>query len=387
MKTCSKCGGTFPDEKSFCSNCGIPLADFGNSIPTQNPKSLNSFNQPNFQPTNQSNQPNNMGQQQKNNSTLIIVIISLVVVLLIACITLAVVLFKSSNQEDSDHGSQQTQEVSSQKQTSDSPQSSDDTSSQGDESISNTDLTTYQMYADSLDASFGNYIMSDQVLGQYTTYQTGLTDAIAAKNEDNCQYNMDKLNELQEALKESSVKKISELEEKIKSQEGKSYAKSTKGKSEYKKNKKLAQTSVQKGDYANAKVYYEACVDALNDAKNKSTKKPKKTAKPSSGSTQTKGNDTWYQTGAQDNVTYSEVFTTYLSEYEVRNFSKEMKRYYMNTLFAAYGYRFNNSTIQSFFNRQSWYYPDYSYSPGDQNGIKSKFDDMCLYNYRLLGGS
>ena len=56
----------------------------------------------------------------------------------------------------------------------------------------------------------------------------------------------------------------------------------------------------------------------------------------------------------------------------------------MNTLFAAYGYRFSNNTIQAFFNRQSWYSPDYSISVGNQDAVKNKFDDMCMYNYNLL---
>ena len=56
----------------------------------------------------------------------------------------------------------------------------------------------------------------------------------------------------------------------------------------------------------------------------------------------------------------------------------------MNTLFASYGYRFNNSTIQRYYENQNWYSPDYSISAGNQDAIKKKFDGMCMYNYNLL---
>lgn len=343
MRECSKCGRQYSDEVQFCVDCGAKTEYKQVSL--------------------------GQGNNNNNNTVLIAIIVALAAILITAGIVLAVVFLNKSNSKES----VQQADISANSEATSEPEQQQET----DNNEAN-DLGIYRTYFDSIDTEFGKLVMSDRVVGEYSTYKTGLQDALAQNNADNCKYNYDKLVALQNSLKVSSQKKMNSLESKLKKTEKKSYAKSAKKKAEYKKNKKLAKTAIAKGDYVTAKTYYEACSDLLREAKAKAKKKKKKSSSRK---------DDWYKTGVQDNSTYQQVYLSSLSSYEVSGFSKETKRYYMNTLFAAYGYRFQNQTIQAFFNRQGWYNPDYSIAPGNQNAIKKKFDSMCMRNYHLLGGN
>ena len=88
--------------------------------------------------------------------------------------------------------------------------------------------------------------------------------------------------------------------------------------------------------------------------------------------------------GDKDNYTYDLVTTTWLENSDIRDLTGEQKQYYVNTLFAAYGYRFQNPDLQRYFEYQDWYSPDYAYDPGDQDGIASNFDDIAKHNLKIL---
>ncbi len=85
-----------------------------------------------------------------------------------------------------------------------------------------------------------------------------------------------------------------------------------------------------------------------------------------------------------DNETYVFVVMEKLDDATVANLSKDDKRYYVNTLYAYYGYRFENNLMQEFFDSQEWYEPDMSVEPGDQNSISKKFDEIAKYNLKKL---
>ncbi len=85
-----------------------------------------------------------------------------------------------------------------------------------------------------------------------------------------------------------------------------------------------------------------------------------------------------------DNETYVFVVMEKLDDATVANLSKEDKRYYVNTLYAYYGYRFTNNQMQEFFDSQEWYEPDMSVEPGDQDTISKKFDQIAKYNLKKL---
>ncbi len=381
MKICKKCGTQFPDNMSFCSKCGGPLTNYGDVYCSKcgaKNTSMDSFCKncgsplgggqpsPNKQYSSIPNNGNGGGYPAPSgsgNKNIVLIVVVIILAVVLAVIVGSLVSFKSSKQTLSDKAGVESQDGS------------------GDATSGDTlSLSEYQSYYDGIDDSFGGFIVSSSKKGELKTYKQSLEDALKNKNLENCKYNYDQLNDLKDSIESDSKDKINSLKNKINKYEKKSKCKKAKKGTEYKKNKKLAQAAADKGDYVDAKTYYEACLDTLK----KASKKKAKTV--SSGRTLS-GNDTWYQTGASDSDTYNAVYYNYLDANYVAGFSAEQKRYYMNTLFAAYGYRFNNSTIQSFFDHQSWYTPDYSIGVGDQTSIRSKFDDICSYNYSLLSGN
>lgn len=370
IKYCSKCGAQCTSLDAFCKKCSNPLS--GKQPPVQNQI------KPQVQARPQSNiQPKKQTQTlQKSNNALLGAIIGVLAVILIVIIFIVVKLdlFPGSKSDTPDKfiSSEQPEKYNS--VIPENSENSDDTTD------NSSDLSFFQDYYDSINDVFSKLIVSSSKKGELKSYKNSLKDAIEDNNADNCQYNYDKLIDLEKSLKDSSKSEIKKLTDKIKKYEKKDKCKKTKNGTEYKKNKELAQNALSNGDYVNANTYYKACFDALEKASKK-----KNTAPSSSASTSTaKKDDSWYENGIQDNDTFNRVYLYYLDPDEVSRFSSEEKRYYMNTLFAAYGYRFSNNTIQAFFNRQSWYSPDYNISVGNQDAVKNKFDDMCMYNYNLL---
>lgn len=431
MKFCTKCNKKFDDNSKFCDECGAPLADcevifctncgcqcttldtfckkcgtplkggaavqptaqkevqpdIKNDIQTpSSPSPVQS--QVNRVPSKQASVPSQVNNEQprmqnqvnhepynanippkKNNNAILVAIIG-VLVIIFAVIVVILAKFgllptPGSTKQDNTVSSEQTQ-------------SSENNAENSKNTLS---LKEYQEYYDNADDTFGKYIISSSQKGELKSYKDSLADAISSNNLENCQYNYEKLTGLEETLKDDSESKIDSLVTSIQKYEKKSKCKKTKNGTEYKKNKELAKNALDKEDYVNANTYYKACLDALKKAASKKT--TQQTSSSSSSSNSGK-NDSWYQNGIKDDTTYNKVFLNYLDPAEVSRFSFEEKRYYMNTLFASYGYRFGNSTIQRYFENQNWYSPDYSIPVGNQEAIKNKFDGMCMYNYNLL---
>ena len=85
-----------------------------------------------------------------------------------------------------------------------------------------------------------------------------------------------------------------------------------------------------------------------------------------------------------DNQTYLLVTEEKLTSSYVSGLNSQEKRFYVNTLYAAYGYRFSNKQIQEFFDSQEWYNPDTDVKVGDQDSISRKFNDIAKHNLKLL---
>ena len=391
---CTNCGCQCTTLDTFCKKCGTPLkggtaeqptaqkevqSDIKNDIQTpSSPSPVQS--QVNRVPSNQTDVQNHVNNEhppvyedippKKNNNAILVAIIG-VLAILFAVIVIILIKFglfptPNSTKENNNVSSEQTQNVESAKE---------------ENSKKVLTLDEYQNYYDNADDNFNKYIISSSQKGELKSYKDSLADAISSKNLDNCQYNYEKLTELEKTLKDDSESKIESLVTKIQKYEKKSKCAKTKKSTEYKKNKELAKNALDKDDYLNANTYYKACLDALKKAASKKT--TQQTSSSSSSSNSGK-NDSWYENGIKDDSTYNKVYLNYLDPAEVSRFSAEEKRYYMNTLFASYGYRFNNSTIQRYYENQNWYSPDYSISAGNQDAIKKKFDGMCMYNYNLL---
>ncbi len=359
---CQKCGCNIEDDSVFCPNCGNKIMGANNAN--------GNLNQNQSQYMNQNAYTNSMqgGQVQRNgsgNNAAIIVAFVAIVVIVIGLVFVLFVL-KPFGKNGTGNNGNNPNNVSNMATTETANNAGDD-------------LKEYEDYYNSTKEVFGKLLVDDENLGKIDGFKDALNDALDSKNVENCKYNYDKLKELEDTLINKSEKKIDSLKDDLSSWEGKKSSKKAKKKTSYKKNKSLAKNELSNGNYKMAKTYYQACIDALKTAKKKADKKKKSSSKSSSST-----NDDWYKTGATDDTTVIEVTNDYLDFYAVRAMSTEEKRYYINTLFAAYGYRFNNKTIQNFFDNQSWYEPDYGIAVGDQTAIIKMFDQYAEANYDFL---
>lgn len=371
MKICKQCGTQFPDNVNFCSKCGgslIPHGDiYCSKCGTKN-TTMDSFCRncgaplavevhnlaeapyPNIPDEKKDEAYPEMPEASDHNNKNHKLIIAAAILAIILIAIIAVKLSSSSSKTPLP----------------------DKTGTESQAGTETQDFSEYQSYYDTIDDSFSGMILSSSMKGELKTYKKSLEAALKDKNLESCKYNYDQLNDLYNSTESSSKDTLNSLKKKMQKYEKKSKCSKAKKSTEYKKNKKLAQTATNKGDYLNAKTYYESCLDTLKKANKKKTSHSAAT------------NDNWYETGASDSDTYDAVYNYYLEPDSVAGFSGEKRRYYMNTLFAAYGYRFNNRTIQNFFDNQTWYSPDYSIAAGDQSAIRAMFDDVCSYNYSLL---
>lgn len=376
MKICEKCGTQFPDNMSFCSKCGNALTSgivYCSKCGSKN-TSLDSFCKNCGESLNGSrddllenqissvnsdelewNLEETLSNNKKKNMLLIIVAIVLTTVL-ITVIVLAFNLKSAKKTMPSNVG------VKSQ-----------------NESTDTNSFRKYNSCYKGIDKSFASLIVSESQKGELKVYKQLLGEALQNKNIEKCKDNYNKLNDLKNVIRSDSKDKINELKNKINTYEKNQSAKKTKESTEYKKNKKLAEVAVNKEDYVNAKTYYVACLETLKQA----DKKKKDNAFNNTEQNQT---DVLYQEGKLDYETYYKVYYNYLSGDNIPDDIRG-RRYYVNTLFAAYGYRFENNSIQKFFDQQSWYFKDLSIEKGNQSAIVEKFDDIGRSNYDLLCGN
>ena len=357
MKKCPNCGAEFSDEVGFCVKCGTPVQYVQ---PMQN-----NFQQPYMAPP---------AQNPKSN-TMLIVLITFLSVLLVGG---GVLIFLLLN-KDSDDPKPSSDTPVAEAEATPGADSGDDGQTADTQTTTDAaaDLTTYQEYYDSVGDRFGKLILSATETGEYTAYLEGLGTALGEKNADACKTNYDKLVEMEGKLQDSSAEKVEKLKKKVKKLKKSSYAKSTKKSVSFVKAETKAKVAYKSSDYKTADKYYKSCVKKLNAGIKKAKKKKKKKKKT---------NDTRYITTGADDYTYSYVCNTWFDSYDISGLSYEDRRYYINTLFAAYGYRFKNKTIQAFFDRQSWYYPDYSIDVGDQTRVLRDFSDTAKHNYEMLKG-
>ena len=239
--------------------------------------------------------------------------------------------------------------------------------------VVDADLSIYQKYYDSINETFDKLIISGSDSGEFSAYLQGLATALSDKNASSCKFNYDKLVELEEKLKTTSENTIKNLKKKIKNLKKKSASKKTKSSVNYIQLETKAEVAYESSDFKTAQKLYNKCISKLN----KGIKKAKKTRKT---------DDSLYKNTGYDNYTYDYVCNYWMESSDVRGLSSETKRYYINTLFAAYGYRFSNDTIQSFYNRQSWYSPDFSIPMGDQSRVQQYFSSTARHNMALLKG-
>ncbi len=85
-----------------------------------------------------------------------------------------------------------------------------------------------------------------------------------------------------------------------------------------------------------------------------------------------------------DSDTHILVTTTKLTKEDVAELTASQKRYYINTLYAAHGYRFTNADWQDYFEEQDWYMVDENIEPGDQDAVSATFNETERHNLKLL---
>ena len=377
MKRCPNCGAEFDDSYGFCSTCGTALQSVAplQTPPPQGPApGMNTGMLPNVNPNMMPQQP-----QKKSSTGLIIALIIILVVLLIGGGVLAFLLLNKG--DDAPAAPQQVQTEQPKKEetpvATEEPNIGETTDDQKTEDQS-VDLSEYQTYYDATGTTFGQLLMNDTETGEYTAYLQGLATALSENNESACKFNYEKLFELETRLKASSASTIQKLISKTKAYKKKKDAKKAKSSVSFIQAETKAEMANKSFDFKTAKTYYDKCIRILKKgiAKAKKEKKKKKRTKST--------NDSLYRNTSYDSYTYDYVCNTWFGNSDVRGLSSETRRYYINTLFAAYGYRFNNSTIQSFFDRQAWYTPDYTVAVGDQNTIVSWFSETARHNYNML---
>lgn len=242
IKYCSKCGCQCTSLDTFCKNCGNPLSGKNSttigtsetisqnqsSTQTETPPQAKPVTQPTVQPQIKpipSHNKNNFEHSDindnvatnKNNNALLVAIIGVLAILLAVIIIIFVKLdlfpsFKSVT-SDKDISSEQTQNDN--RSGSENKDNSENTT---DDAL---DLSSYQNYYDNIDDVFNKLIISSSQKGELKSYKNSLNDAIKSNNQDNCQYNYDKLLDLEKTLKEDSKSEIKKLTDKIKKYEKK----------------------------------------------------------------------------------------------------------------------------------------------------------------------
>lgn len=364
MRKCAKCGKEYPDQIVFCVSCGSKLPPIADTT-----------------------------TKSSSNKKLIIVII--ILSLLIAASVTTVIIILNSSKSGNETIVNEVQTVADQDAAeveqpeenagTDDQQLSDEGSDQAivetdnQEDVSeetveaSEDVGTYQSYFDSADNVFGKLILSGEQSGRFTAFYEGLESALESQDGDACRYNYEKLVDLEKEARKTSASAIKKLKKKFSKLTSKSSASKAKKKVAYIKAKTLAKSAEKTKDYRKAKKNYDKCIKMLQAA----TK---------SGNNGGKTNDSRYRTNIQDDTTYYTLYSRELSSTEVNSLNADEKRYYINTLFAAYGYRFSNPTIQGFFDNQNWYSPDYTYDVGDQEGVRRAFNEFAEANYKKLTG-
>ncbi len=151
------------------------------------------------------------------------------------------------------------------------------------------------------------------------------------------------------------------------------------------KAEKSEQTTEPKGDLPDG-------LDDLSDSKNggkpydntdtKNNDSSKK--KKDTGGNKNTGGDVSYGPGDRDNYTYDMLINSKLSKSDVEGLSSSQKQYYINTIYAYYGYRFKNEKIQSYFENQDWYVADITFAVGDDSGVSSAMNSNAKHNMKLL---
>ena len=366
---CKKCGIEIVKGGRFCPKCGG--TDFFNPETNNVDKASNlDALQPYNQDLAQSNVVEHSQRQKKNGLIIAIIILSLLVVV---GGMLAVILFINNESRDSKQSQMTESSIDDAQSEKDGQEDLDGESKEID---GNADLTNYQKYYDSVNATFDKLIIAGSDSGEFSAYLQGLATALSDKNASSCKFNYDKLVELEEKLKTTSENTIKNLKKKIKNLKKKSASKKTKSSVNYIQLETKAEVAYESSDFKTAQKLYNECISKLNKGIKKA-KKNKKTRKT---------DDSLYMNTGYDNYTYDYVCNYWMESSDVRGLSSETKRYYINTLFAAYGYRFSNDTIQSFYNRQSWYSPDFSIPMGDQSRVQQYFSSTARHNMALLKG-
>ncbi len=414
MKKCPNCGAEYSDEFEFCVECGstlqtaqpTPIAgQQPNDTQTQNTGQIPNMaaqqgytqmpnagaqqgytQMPNAGAQQGYTQMPNMGQpymntptqEKKGNRGLIAAIIILGVLAVGGAVLAIILLTKGPDEPAQPAATEQAGDPQAAAtvapEATEEPQATDSKDQQPIDNGGGADLSTYQTYFDSVNDTFGKLILSGEQSGEFTAYLGGLGDALSAKDASACETNYNKLEELKGRLEDSSAEVVEKLQNKVKKLEKKAGAKKVKNSVAYIQARTRAETAYESSDYKSAQKQYKTCVKKLNAGIKKAKKKKKK-----------KVNDKFYRNPWKDGETWYDLTMFKLEDSDVSVLSSEKKRYWRNTIYAYYGYRFASSdVIQAFFAYQDWYSPDMSVEPGDQGAIERKFGSVAKYNLKKL---
>ena len=215
IKYCPKCGAQCTSLDAFCQNCSNPLSEQP-SVQKQITPQVQPYAQPNVQPQKQTE------TFKKSNNVLLAAIIGVLAVILTVIIIIFVKLtpFSGSKSDSTDKFISSGQPVN--------PAISENIEDSEDKTDNILDLTSFQDYYDSINDVFNKLIISSSQKGELKSYKTSLKDAIQSNNLDKCQYNYDKLLDLEKSLEDSSKSEIKKLTDKIKKYEKKEKCKKAK---------------------------------------------------------------------------------------------------------------------------------------------------------------
>lgn len=255
------------------------------------------------------------------------------------------------------------------------------------------DMQTYRDYYNTVSEAFNKFIKSSAEDATFKTYRESFDKALKENNYKDSKYYYTKIYSLAIQLRDQSAQEIQTIKDDLAAKEKTETGKEALKQAEYKKNKNLGESERVAGNYAQSKIYFKSCIDTIAEVKakrveekkkEKEEKKKQKEEERRRAETQKLINDSISYRPETDNFTYDYLTSYYLTSGEVAGLTSEQRRYYVNTIYAAYGYRFSNSIIQNFFDYQSWYTPDYGIAVGDQNAVKRYFNSVAKANIKML---